>query len=1691
MMTFATSRRSLLAMAVASVLAIAPAGGQDVPAPQPAQDGAPAALPAAQAGQAEPAATSLPSGEDVAQGVFVRDSAIAVDQFALAERMERLRDWTKAADVYQDVITRFGDRLIADRSDADGKVYQYASVGRAVQRRLAAWPAEGRTVYEQKFGSTARAMLEQAKGASPPDAEQLQKVVRLYFITEAGRDAAMLLIDRQLADGSFAAARRLSRELLEMHPAATEHRPRALLRALIAAHFLGDEELAGQYAQQIAQEFAQSKETIAGEEQSIADVARDVLGTTLAGAADPGAGGWPSFGGSDDRARLAPPLSSQIAPYVQDIRVPESSFGDRPINASFRKDLENDRVMGKLTGIFPVAHGGALFWSDNIHIFAVALDSGLPLPGWLDTYGGGSGDGLAGYTLPGGGFTTPRGTAMTPTVTDQFVVANMGLRDERLFTGNGQPAIAAARMMCLERETGRPVWSRTPSELEATLLSDPALQADLGECQFVGAPVAIGQTVWSLAKTDTNRGRPFEQCFLVSLDIETGNTRTITYLTSSSGGDPGARWGQRTTLPEPTSIMAYSDGLIYAPTDTGALAAVRVADGGVEWLNLYPRIPIDPMSRRFGPSRLRLRSQTESQPFHAAPVIVDGGRIFFKPPDARHAFIWNAAEGDEVARIDLTGLDGDRTLLKVLGDRLITFGSQGASCINWVQVRDGRAPVEAIQWASRIPSKHESAEDLILGRPAVTRTQLFLPTPEHLRVVQLSDGRVVATYPTGGATWAQSEEPGNVIVLQDQLVIAGPSRLNIYADSGVIRERLGQQIADNPGDPVPLLRLAQIGFVTGDFDATVERLRQAEQSATAGGTQPGAQGAVFASALGFAQTLADRLGNALAPGSPTPQTVDRFFTLAEKFAHSPGQNVRVRFARADFARRQGGPDRGVALLQEILSQPQWRNVPVVPESRDAAAFSGESFTPRQAGEVARELLAEVIAGAGPQVYEPIERRAAAEVADATSAGDVEALQRLSEIYPNSAAAQSALAEAARLLQAQNRPREAASALRRLSARSEDPLAAWLTLAQIEATRPGRLEVAAGRFRRAARVAPDAAAPALSLPDGQTVDASTIEQAAFRLTEATLAAETKRLPDLRLPSDPMQPLFQEQAVAVAGVEALLLPAEGFERYDRFVVRRTDGTLAAYPFAADQPAWAVAIEPSAAESIAWLPQGLLVWGDTAVALLDAGSGAVKWRHTAEALGPPPVSDQRSAERAVVASGWRPQLTEIETTGSQSLAEQQLQLRAMEQGGRGRWRREEQLRNLDRLERIAQQRRANADEQDGQRDTYAVNIAGVVPSAGNIGVVLSGTSNSLAGVVADDGQVPWRAPLPEGEVAAACGAGDFVAVQTVSSRSLLSAMDLDTGALVTRRGFELAGAEPLVNFIVTPENELVYVTRQQLIGVDLERQPQGTRFTVRHDTLGENPLAFGASAGAAGRLRVVGDKLLVLIDPHRASSDQGARRDALVIDLAQGRPDTFNDPATGAIVVVILTAAEGGAQDPEADALPPRLRQQQRMRLLQAQRDAARMIDQAQAPGERIWSSGTSVYVTSDRGLSAYDLAVPGRHWSRLNAPMMREFDPAMNLGLAIGRDDLLLFDQPLPTQRRQIDQPTVRVTAFSRDRLKDGRESGQQRHEVELKAGAFGLEGAVSGFAAGEGGVAVLSSAGRLVFLRGGADTGNGE
>src|ERR1700722_16961384 len=48
-------------------------------------------------------------GKDNTAGVYVRDSAIALEKLALAQRMERLKEWGKSAEVYQGILEKYPD----------------------------------------------------------------------------------------------------------------------------------------------------------------------------------------------------------------------------------------------------------------------------------------------------------------------------------------------------------------------------------------------------------------------------------------------------------------------------------------------------------------------------------------------------------------------------------------------------------------------------------------------------------------------------------------------------------------------------------------------------------------------------------------------------------------------------------------------------------------------------------------------------------------------------------------------------------------------------------------------------------------------------------------------------------------------------------------------------------------------------------------------------------------------------------------------------------------------------------------------------------------------------------------------------------------------------------------------------------------------------------------------------------------------------------------------------------------------------------------------------------------------------------------------------------------------------------------------------------------------------------------------
>src|SRR6478735_8536742 len=68
------------------------------------------------------------AGKEHNEFVFVRDSATALEKFTLAQKMERLKEWNKSADLYQEVLEKYRDRVIPAGKDSKGVINRYTSV---------------------------------------------------------------------------------------------------------------------------------------------------------------------------------------------------------------------------------------------------------------------------------------------------------------------------------------------------------------------------------------------------------------------------------------------------------------------------------------------------------------------------------------------------------------------------------------------------------------------------------------------------------------------------------------------------------------------------------------------------------------------------------------------------------------------------------------------------------------------------------------------------------------------------------------------------------------------------------------------------------------------------------------------------------------------------------------------------------------------------------------------------------------------------------------------------------------------------------------------------------------------------------------------------------------------------------------------------------------------------------------------------------------------------------------------------------------------------------------------------------------------------------------------------------------------------------------------------------------------------
>src|SRR5438445_3051375 len=407
---------------------------------------------------------------------------------------------------------------------------------------------------------------------------------------------------------------------------------------------------------------------------------------------------------------------------------------------------EQARTNGATMGVIPVVDRGEIFFQDGYRIFALHVESGVPLAGWNQTY---SGTRNGQFWLPGQNLnnliagmgdqwmavTTMAPRQHTLTLTDDAVLGVMGQPDMRALLGQ-IGAEGGTRLVCLERSSGKVRWIANPNDL-------PNNPGNARNLSFSGSPLVVGDQVYVIARGSSGAG--VEDCHLFCYDLPSGKYRWNCYVASSQVA--GMAIGQPPLLSNDTlSHPAFASGRVFINTNLGAVAAIDAYSGATAWLTIYPRDEGNAIMRQrgmmgggwgWGGAMPMTPSGDQGKPWEFNPVIVQDGKVFVLPNDGRHVLIYDAGTGEEIKRInrEIELLDGSSakltTLLAVMGEKLILGSQKKLFCINWAKydAKNG-LPAKLDVAAEHTLWVHSLAE--VVGRPFVTATTLFASTPNAL-----------------------------------------------------------------------------------------------------------------------------------------------------------------------------------------------------------------------------------------------------------------------------------------------------------------------------------------------------------------------------------------------------------------------------------------------------------------------------------------------------------------------------------------------------------------------------------------------------------------------------------------------------------------------------------------------------------------------------------------------------------------------------------------------------------------------------------------------------------------------------------------------------------------------------------------------------------------------------------------------
>lgn len=550
-------------------------------------------------------------------------------------------------------------------------------------------------------------------------------------------------------------------------------------------------------------------------------------------------------------------------------------------------------------------------------------------------------------------------------------------------TQRRNPYVPSNHLLCLDEQTGRPVWQREAgvfAEDEPTQALDrrPG-RLNLPHTHFLGTPLISHGKVFVVMRRANSEGDT-QSNWLMAYDAADGKLLWYRHLALVAFSFTNA--DSMRVVPK---LTQHGD-TIYMSDSLSTVGAIDVNSGGYRWLRVLP----------VGLNNTK-SILAKTRGIGSAPVLTSAGLLVPLSMTSDRLMLVDPEDGSV-----LRSFEQDPVLNKT---EYLLETSAGVLAVSQAAVSFWDTEKAAVAWTFAL-----GAGETMLGRGAVSLRFAVLPTNQRLIVLDLTQGDWVEDAPA---------QKGSVVLRDGEVVAVSGGRVHAYTSWDRVYQRLVDQVELRPNDPAAGLSLASIAMrQEGQGESVLLGVGHALDAVS---RQPIRRRASVASHV-FEQLrmLIQQADDASLRG----KLYDRLALVTQ----SAGQEAAYHLDAGLYFAEQGDTQRAVDHLHAVIAE---------------RAFSLASYeldgVMGPAGGFAQERLLALIERFGRGIYARQDAMAQARVNELRTAGrlDPSRITALAQRYPLSPLTCEILIEAAQVRAAEGRPIAAASLFKQAVQRAVD------------------------------------------------------------------------------------------------------------------------------------------------------------------------------------------------------------------------------------------------------------------------------------------------------------------------------------------------------------------------------------------------------------------------------------------------------------------------------------------------------------------------------------------------------------------------------------------------------------------------------------------------------------------------------